>query len=355
MKFSDIEYARRRPCGARYCEQAAAYRNAQSRRLLEELDAAFAQAVDDRNVRVIVLCAAGEHFSGGHDLGSADELEDRKQRPLEDGLRGRYAHSREHFVDKTLRWRELPKPTLAAVQGYCIFAGWMVASAMDIIFAADDAMFLAANFQYFSIPWDVHPRRAKELLYESRFIDADGGRWSWAWSIVWCRAPALLDETLEYAHRIAANDPFQLRMIKLAVNQMQDQQGFAAHISAAHALHILSSEGEKDPDYALKVPEGRRRPMVQRAFENYELQQEANAKRRQSVQAAAAASFQSALHGRPNASPMTASARCFSRSSSANLLATTASAVRCRRFPPRVRRFRGTASLPCCAHACAGC
>ncbi len=81
----------------------------------------------------------------------------------------------------------------------------------------------------------------------------------------------LLDETLDYAHRIAANDPFQLRMIKLAVNQMQDQQGFAAHISSAHALHILSSEGEKDPDYALKVPEGRRRPMVERAFENYEL------------------------------------------------------------------------------------
>ncbi|HET6473469.1 MAG TPA: hypothetical protein VFG38_16615, partial [Pseudomonadales bacterium] len=80
----------------------------------------------------------------------------------------------------------------------------------------------------------------------------------------------LLDETLDYAHRISANDPFQLRMIKLAVNQMQDQQGFAAHVTSAHAMHILSSEGEKDADYALKVPAGRRRPMVVRAFENYE-------------------------------------------------------------------------------------
>ena len=269
MNFSDIEYAVDGHV-ARVTANRPNVRNAQSRRLLEELDAAFAQAIDDRNVRVIVLCAAGEHFSGGHDLGSADELEDRKKRPLEDGLRGRYAHSREHFVDKTLRWRELPKPTLAAVQGYCIFAGWMVASAMDVIFAADDAMFLAANFQYFSIPWDVHPRRAKELLYESRFIDAKEAAELGLVNRVVPRE-ALLDETLEYAHRIAANDPFQLRMIKLAVNQMQDQQGFAAHISAAHALHILSSEGEKDPNYALKVPEGRRRPMVQRAFENYEL------------------------------------------------------------------------------------
>ena len=88
---------------------------------------------------VIVLCAAGEHFSGGHDLGSADELEDRKQRPLEDGLRAICAPRDTSWT--TLRWRELPKPTLAAVQGYRIFAGWMVASAMDVIFAADDAMF----------------------------------------------------------------------------------------------------------------------------------------------------------------------------------------------------------------------
>jgi enoyl-CoA hydratase len=269
MHFNDIEY---RVDGHVAVVRAnrPSVRNAQSRRLLEELDAAFAQAVDDSNVHVVVLCAAGEHFSGGHDLGSAEELEDRKTRPLEAGLRGRYAHSREHYVNKTLRWRELPKPTLAAVQGYCIFAGWMVASAMDIVFAAEDAMFLAANFQYFSIPWDMHPRKAKELLFESRFIDAAQAAELGLVNRVVPRA-ALQDATLEYAHRIAANDPFQLRMIKLAVNQMQDQQGFAAHVSAAHALHILSSEGEKDPNYALKVPEGRRRPMVQRAFENYEI------------------------------------------------------------------------------------
>jgi enoyl-CoA hydratase len=268
-EYEDIEY-RVDAHVALVLVNRPAYRNAQSRRLLEELDAAFGRAVDDSNVRVIVLHAAGEHFSGGHDLGSPDEQADRHARPLEAGLRGRYAHSREHYVTKTLRWRELPKPTLAAVQGYCIFAGWMVASAMDIIFAADDAMFLGANFQYFSIPWDMHPRKAKELLYESRFIDAPEALDLGLVNRIVPRA-RLLEETLDYAHRIAANDPFQLRMIKLAVNQMQDQQGFAAHISSAHALHMLSSEGEKDPDYALKVPEGRRRPMVERAFENYTL------------------------------------------------------------------------------------
>lgn len=245
-----------------------AQRNAQSRRLLEDMDHAFAVAGESRDINVIVLQGAGDHFSGGHDLGSAAELADREARPLQDGLRGRFEHSRENFVDKTLRFRNVQKPTIAAVQGYCIFAGWMVASAMDIIYAADDAMFLSANFQYFSVPWDLPPRKAKELLFESRFIDAAEAAELGLVNRVVPRAE--LSATVEeYAERIARNDPFQLRMMKMAVNQMQDTQGFGAHINASHLMHMLSSEGERDPDYALKVPEGARRPMVERAFENY--------------------------------------------------------------------------------------
>lgn len=253
---------------ARITANRPRYRNAQSRRLLEDLDAAFRKAAEDSEVHVIALFGAGEHFSGGHDLGTPDEQADRQQRPLQAGLRGRFDHSREQFVDKTLRWRNVPKPTIAAVQGYCIFGGWIVASAMDVIYAAENAMFLGSNFQYFSVPWDMHARQAKELLYESRFIDAEEAAELGLVNRVFPQA-RLHDEVIAYAERIAKNDPFQLRMIKLAVNQMQDTQGFHAHITAAHLAHILSSEGERDPDYALKVPEGRRRPMVERAFENY--------------------------------------------------------------------------------------
>ncbi len=244
------------------------YRNAQSRRLLEELDDAFARAAEDVNIRVIVLMGAGDHFSAGHDLGTPEEQADRGERPRQEGIRGRFHHSREHFVNKTLRWRNVPKPTLAAVQGYCIFGGWMIASAMDVIFAADDAMFLGANFQYFSIPWDMPDRKAKEILYESRFIDAHEAL---ALGLVNRVVPRpQLDTAMDYARVVAQNDPFQLRMVKMAVNQRQDGQGFAAHLSAAHTMHMLSSTGESDPDFALAQPDGRRRPMVQRAFENYE-------------------------------------------------------------------------------------
>jgi enoyl-CoA hydratase len=245
------------------------YRNAQSRLLVEELDAAFARAAEDDGVGAIVLLGEGDHFSAGHDLGTPEEMADRDARPYEDGLRGRYRRTWDLNVDVCLRWRNLPKPTVAAVQGYCIFAGWIIASACDVVFAADDARFLPTNFQYFSVPWDLHPRKAKEILFESRFIDAaeacDLGFVNHV-----CPRPDLERETMEYAARVAENDPFQLRMIKLAINQAQDGQGFTPHIYGAHALYMLSSMGESDPGYALKKPEGRRRPMVQRAMENYE-------------------------------------------------------------------------------------
>ncbi|MGE3075024.1 MAG: enoyl-CoA hydratase-related protein [Dehalococcoidia bacterium] len=244
-------------------------RNAQSRILIEELDSAFDTASHDPAVRVIVLQGEGDHFSGGHDLGSPEEMADREVRPIGAGLRGRYTRSWDLNIDPTLRWRNVPKPTIAAVQGYCIFAGWMIASACDVVIAADDAMFLPTNFQYFSVPWDLHPRKAKAILFESRLVDAKEAEELNFVSWVVPRA-RLREEVEEYAARVAENDPFQLRMIKLAINQAQDAQGFTGHIYGAHALHMLSSTGEADPDYALRKPEGKRRPMVQRAFENYE-------------------------------------------------------------------------------------
>ena len=58
------------------------YRNAQSRILLEEMTQAFARADLDNDVKVIVLAAAGDHFSAGHDLGTPEELEDRAAKPF---------------------------------------------------------------------------------------------------------------------------------------------------------------------------------------------------------------------------------------------------------------------------------
>ncbi len=254
------------------------YRNAQSRKLLEEMDEAFDLAVDNRKIRMIVLSGEGHSFSAGHDLGTPENVADQESRPYEEGMRGIYKRSTAQNVTNTLRWRNIPKPTMAIVQGYCIFGGWMIASAMDLIFAAEDAMFLGTNFQYFSPPWDIHPRKVKEIFFESRFIDGKEAHELGLVNRVYPQE-TLEKEAMAYAHRVAENDEFQLRLIKLAVNRAQDNQGFTEHINDAHLLHLLSSQAEKDPDFALQKPDMRRRPMVQRAVENYELHKKANSQK----------------------------------------------------------------------------
>src|SRR6202011_3263285 len=115
--------------------------NAQSRVMILELDEAFRAASEDDETRVIIVAGAGAHFSAGHDLGSPDELEDQKAHPVGPGLPENLKRLSELYLETCLRWREVPKPTIAQVQGYCIMGGLMLASCCDLIIAAADPLF----------------------------------------------------------------------------------------------------------------------------------------------------------------------------------------------------------------------
>ena len=216
-------------------------KNAQSWRLLHEMDDAFARAVADDDVRVIVLMGTGDTFSAGHDLGSKQARAEGAMGPPATDLKGRYDRVWHQFVEMGQRWRDLPKPTIAAVQGYCIFGGWMIATAMDLIVASDDARFLGSHFQYFSIPYDVGPRKAKELLFEFRFMHADEAERTGLVNRVVPRAE-LEEQTMALAQRIALQDPFSLRLAKLSVNQAQDQMGYSTFIRSALQTYTVQSE-----------------------------------------------------------------------------------------------------------------
>ncbi len=246
-------------------------RNAQSRVMIEEMDRAFAAAAEDDSVNVIVLSGNGDHFSAGHDLGTPEELADREARGgLPDNLGGRYARSWEMFVAATMRWRNIPKPTIAMVQGYCIFGGFMFASSMDLVFAADNAMFLPNHTQYFPLPWDIGPRKAKELLYESRFMPAPEALELGFVNRVFPLAD-LERETLAYAERVATQDPFFLRMVKFSVNNMEDAKGFSHTVEAAFNVYQLSSMPRKVfPPAGGERPGPRRLGGVARAMEHLE-------------------------------------------------------------------------------------
>lgn len=224
-------------------------RNAQNAALLKELDEAFDSAVADKEVRVIVLQAKGKHFSAGHDL--SDEAQNGPpwdhmfDDVKENGLLEMYKWELGHFFGYSRKWRDLPKPTIASVQGACIAAGLMLAWPCDIIIAADDARFSdpvarmgIGGVEYHAHTWEFGARKAKELLFTAGFVDAEEAHRLGMVNRVVPR-DELESTTMALANEIAQMHPHALLMAKRAVNQTLDAQGQHQALQSAFDIHSL--------------------------------------------------------------------------------------------------------------------
>ena len=223
--------------------------NAQNPPLLDELDAAFDRATDDDEVRVIILNASGRHFSAGHDIGP-DVVNHEPWSSMfsdvdENGLLRMYNWEAKHFLGYCRKWRDIPKPTIASVQGACIAAGLMLIWPMDLIVAADNARFsdpvvrmAIGGVEYHGHTWELGPRKAKELLFTAGWMDAnEAQRLGMLNQVV--PLDKLHEATLELAQTIAKMHPHGLMMAKRAVNQTLDIQGQYNAIQACFDTHSL--------------------------------------------------------------------------------------------------------------------
>jgi enoyl-CoA hydratase len=246
-EFHDIAYTADGPIGV-ITLNLPQYKNAQGYRMLDEIDAAFERARADKSVRVVIVRGAGGNFSSGHDLGTPEGKEYRRNLGAAPGIET-YDQFRRYNFDLLLKWRNFEKPAIAMVEGYCIYAGWMLAACCDVVFAAEDAQFLAGFVEYMSIPWDIGIRRAKELCFESRFITAkEAAHFGFVNRVL---APADLErETYAYARRVAENQPGILRFAKLQMNKAQDAQGFTRAVEDSFGDYVALMNLLKDEWYA---------------------------------------------------------------------------------------------------------
>jgi enoyl-CoA hydratase len=238
--YSDIDYQRDGPVAIILHARPQA-RNAESKRLLDEFDQALAEAVNDQNVRVIIIGGQGDHFSAGHDLKEAER--ERQDFTVEQ----RWAYEERRYFDYALRIWDCPKPTIARVQGACIAGGFMVANMCDLVIAADDAFFAdpvarsmsAAAVEVLIHPWVLGMRRAKEFLYTGERLTA-----AEALSIGMVNRILPRDEleagTKALADKIAEVPPFALRLVKRSLNRTFDAQGFRTALSAHFDTHQVS-------------------------------------------------------------------------------------------------------------------
>ncbi|NEW96133.1 enoyl-CoA hydratase [Rhodopseudomonas sp. BR0G17] len=251
--YETILVERPDPAVARIVMNRPDARNAQNLQMTYDLNAAFDDAVQDDTVKVIILAGAGPHFSAGHDLRATTKNEAGIDFPpvgawggfREPGAHGRMAREQEIYLQITRRWRNLAKPTIAEVHGKCIAGGLMLAWACDLIVASDNAEFCdpvvtmgVCGVEWFVHPWELGPRKAKELLFTADSWSAQEAHHLGMVNHV-MPAAELSAFTMALAQRIAAKPSFALKMTKEAVNRSVDIQGQPAAIDQAFALHQL--------------------------------------------------------------------------------------------------------------------
>src|ERR1700752_1065636 len=211
-------------------------RNAQNRGMLVELDDAFLAAERDDNVRVVIFGGMGPLFSSGHDMGSKEAVAEREgpnRHPstlingaTRKGAENRMLQEWHYFYENTKRWRNLRKITIAQVHGTVYAAGLMLMWACDLIVASEDARFAdvvgtrlgMCGVEYFAHPWELGPRKTKELMLTGDSIDVyEAHRLGMVNKIF--PVESLEEQTLEFARRIASLPTVTALLVKESVNQ----------------------------------------------------------------------------------------------------------------------------------------
>ena len=227
------------------------YNNAQNSLMTYALDDAFRRAVDDDGVRAIVLAGEGKHFSAGHDIGTpgrdvAQSFErrllfaDHSNKPCAEML---YTREQEVYLGMCRRWRDAPKPTVAAVQGACIAGGLMLAWVCDLIVASDDAYFQdpvvrmgIPGVEYFAHVHELNPRIAKEFLFLGERMPAERAYMMGMVNRVVPRAE-LEARTLEMAAKVASQPRMGLALTKTVINRVEEMQGLRTTMDLAFGYH----------------------------------------------------------------------------------------------------------------------
>jgi enoyl-CoA hydratase len=216
------------------------------------LDDAFVRATNDDAVKCIVLAGNGKHFSAGHDIGTPGrhlhfEFEKRlilpphTNKPAAELL---YTREQEQYLGLCRRWRDIPKPTIAMVQGACIAGGLMLAWVCDLIVASEDAFFQdpvnplmgIPGVEYFAHAYELPPRVAKEfLLLGERMPAARAYDFGMVNKVV--PREELRAATEAWAKKLAGQGRLGNWLTKQAVNHVEELRGKRSAMDTVFHMH----------------------------------------------------------------------------------------------------------------------
>ena len=227
------------------------FNNAQNGQMTYALDDAFNRAVQDDDVRVIVLAGNGKHFSAGHDIGTPGrdlhkQFENRLMVPphvTKPAAELLYTREQEQYLGMCRRWRDIPKPTVAMVQGACIAGGLMLAWVCDLIVASEDAFFQdpvnrmgIPGVEYFAHAFELPPRVAKEFLLLGERMTAQRAQQFGMVNRIVSRED-LRAEVASIAAKLAAQPRLGNWLTKQAVNHVEELRGKRSAMDAVFHMH----------------------------------------------------------------------------------------------------------------------
>ncbi|HZV09790.1 MAG TPA: enoyl-CoA hydratase, partial [Novosphingobium sp.] len=195
---------------------------------------------------------AGRHFSAGHDIGTPGRdlhhefdkrlmLPGHTNKPAAELL---YTREQEQYLGMCRRWRDIPKPTIAMVQGACVAGGLMLAWVCDLIVASEDAFFQdpvnplmgIPGVEYFAHAYELPPRVAQEfLLLGERMEAARAARFGMVNKVV--PRAELQAATAAWADKLAAQPRLGNWLTKQAVNHVEELRGKRAAMDAVFHMH----------------------------------------------------------------------------------------------------------------------
>jgi methylglutaconyl-CoA hydratase len=147
-------------------------RNALDEQIVAEIKTALREAANDSNARVVLLAGTGKDFCSGADLAAL-------QRLSEATVMENLADAR-HLADLFIEMRRHPRPVVAAVRGRALAGGCGLATACDLVLAAESAQFGYPEINIGFIPAmvmailrrSVSEKRAFELITLGKIITA---------------------------------------------------------------------------------------------------------------------------------------------------------------------------------------
>lgn len=220
--------------------------------LIDAFLAAFHRIQTEHTARAVIITAKGSVFSSG---GSIDEME-RQLRPEFNSAVLRHEY-REGIQRLPLALHQLEVPTIAAINGHAIGAGFDLACMCDIRIASESAKMAESFVKLGIVPGDggawflprlVGLSRAAELAFTGdTFSAAEALEWGVVSRVV--PPESLMEEAHALARRIAANPPESVRMAKRLMREGQHTR-LDTHLELCAAFQAIA---HKSPQHAEAV------------------------------------------------------------------------------------------------------